>query len=545
MPLSVSWYAMSELLPFGQYVQITHLRRNQNYLWITNAQESFIKRGNWQYGCRSDAWGSWGEMWYDEFYVRPIEGVPMNRWTEALIQDSYPTAWPPIQTQKIGRRLGIWGSNGSNPNLDLMLSWRPGAITCIYDYLSSNGIEYLKKHTEVPLIIRFLHPQNWMQNPQQSANDLANKVISKWPAIRDLNLDPYVDFANELNLGPESGQSVPALDSREFYQQAGAWITDVAKQIKQAIPEIHLVCPPWAFGHNEDGVPENGIPKIGWAGYDYLADAVKLYFNNILTFHGYWGDGRGCIESRLYDPELSSWYAFRWRRVLELFKIRYGLDCKMIIDECGNMNPAHPRFFEQLQYYAGECLQDGRVIAVTPFLWADPTGFNDINSWVARIPDLEGFCARLAALPDVEITSPAPPQPGPEPEPEPEPPEPTGVDMKIEFKPGPQLIKGNWLHKGQKMMLTYWDNEQVVISGHKGEFGEGGFEFVAYGKGLYILAVEDYEFDIEMPEGVTATLSFTEGEPTEQIVRLVSKPMTRAAAEAIMADYPGLFEYSD
>lgn len=530
-------------LPLGQAITVTHPWAEFEQGWITNARPSLINGHTWRYGIRSDkklrSGYSWlGEQWFDEddIQLRSYEMLP------SFFKKYLPSVWPPQSV--IGRRPGIWGSNGNNPNLDLMLSW-PGAITCIYDYLSSNGVDFARQHPEMPLIIRFLHPQNWQENPAQSASDLAQQVISKWPTIRDLN--PYVYFANELNLGYESGRpDIPALDTENFYQRCGLWITDVAKQIKNAIPEIRLVTPPWAFGHNEDGEPVDGIPKIGWAGYDYLQEAVKDYFDNILTFHAYWPHG----TDELYDPELSSWYAFRWRRVLELFKVRYGLDCRMIIDEAGNMDPARPDFFDQVKYFSEECLSDGRVIAVTYFLWADPTGHNNINSWVDKIPDLENFCQRLAALPDVQIATPGEPEPdpGPEPTPEPEPepsPEPSQPEMVAEYTPGSAVIRGDLGEAGIELTLTFWGNKALARSGHKSEIGgkqvKGGFEFVTYGDGDYGLEWGGYAYTVKVRGQNTITLSFGDGGETKLVELRTVKPIPKKLADEIIAAFPGIF----
>lgn len=544
------------LLPFGTHIRVKHPWRPGNF-WVTNVKKSNVIGHNWQYEVRNNdtqkvserSFRQAGEVWFDEIDIEKIGDKPMSNFLRFLFPASWGNPWPPQAVT--GRRLGIWGANGTNPNLPLMLSWRPGAITTIYDYASSNGLEYIEQHPEVPLIIRFLHPQNWQENPTRSASDLAQKVIDKWPTIKKYN--PYVYFANELNLGYESGQpNVPALDTREFYKRCGLWITDVAKQIKNAIPEIKLITPPWAFGHNEDGEPVDGIPKIGWAGYDYLWEAVRDYFDNTLTFHAYWPHS----TNQLYDPELSSWYAFRWRRVLELFAIQYGLKCKMIMDEAGNMEPGRESFFDELKYFAEECLSDERVIAVTPFLWADPTGHNNINSWVANISDIERFCARLAALPDIEITTPSPepepdpepippepePQPDPKPTPEPEP-EPETPMLQIDYiDVNSTLIQGDVGKAGIKIIYTFWVNKAEVMSGHKPEFGDGGFQFNAYA-GNHKLEIDGVEYDIEVREGKAAVVSFS-SEPEEMVRLQTIKPIPRSLAEGIIAKYPNLFEIS-
>ncbi len=313
------------------------------------------------------------------------------------------------------RRPGLWVTNGHPGNPAQMLSWRPGALTCFYDYLGVNGVfPYKAANPDVPIIVRFQHPLNWQQDPLGFARSLGEQVASKW---RDMKiLDPYVYFANELNLHYENGDRNPANQpfyaSPEFYKKYASWVRMTADVIKNIVPEMKLVTPPLAFGHSEDGSPDdNGQPTEGWAGYDFLADTVRDYFDNTLCFHSYWGDASGSKREWLYDPVLSSWYAFRWRRLLKLFETRYGLPARLIIDEAGNFGASDPDFTDQIIYHARQCLSDARVIAITYFLWLDPTNSpgNIANSWVQRVRNLPDHLARLAALPDIPATLPAAP----------------------------------------------------------------------------------------------------------------------------------------
>ncbi|MCP4623113.1 MAG: hypothetical protein GY850_06230, partial [bacterium] len=235
-----------------------------------------------------------------------------------------------------------------------MLSWRPGAITCFYDYLGFNGIfPYKAANPDVPIIVRFQHPLNWRQDPDAFARWLGEQVASKWNDLKPL--DPYVYFANEMNLHYENGDPNAAhqslYTSPEFYQKYARWVRMTAEVIKNIVPEMKLITPPFAFGHHEDGAPDsNGSPTEGWAGYDYLYETVRDYFDNILSFHSYWGHSGGSVDEWLYDPEISSWYAFRWRRVLKLFENRYNIKAKMIIDEAGNFGAAESDFTDQIIY---------------------------------------------------------------------------------------------------------------------------------------------------------------------------------------------------
>ena len=307
------------------------------------------------------------------------------------------------------RRPGIWVANGTPTDAAKMLSWAPGSLTSFYDYLGPNQVvAYKRDHPDIPVIIRFQQPHDWEHATFTSARNLANLVVSKWPVLQEIA--PYVYFANEVNLHYENGDDNPAnqihYETPEFYSSYADWVRMTADHIKDQVPEMRLVCPPFAFGHHEDGAPDDdGNPKDGWAGYDYLADTIQQYFDNILTFHGYWGNAAGCVPAQLHHLEISTWYAFRWRRLLKLFETRYGINARVIIDEAGNMDASHPDFTNQAIYYARQCLADDRVIALTYFLWEDPTHHagNVINSWVQRIPDLDSHTRRLAAMPDVAL----------------------------------------------------------------------------------------------------------------------------------------------
>jgi len=266
--------------------------------------------------------------------------------------------------------------------------------------------DYKKQHPEIPVIVRFQHPRNWHQDPTASARHLGEMVASKWPDLKDM--DPYVYFANEVNLHYENGDNnvsnQPLYESREFYKRYANWVKMTADRIKQRAPRMKLVCPPFAFGHHEDGAPDdNGNPTEGWAGYDYLADTIRSHFANIITFHAYWGHASGSVHEWLYDPTLSSWYAFRWRRVLNLFQRRYGIRARVLIDEAGNMRASDPDFTDQIMYHASQCLADERVMAVTYFLWQDPTNHpgNVMNSWVQSCANPNHHIARLATMPDI------------------------------------------------------------------------------------------------------------------------------------------------
>ena len=77
----------------------------------------------------------------------------------------------------------------------------------------------------------------------------------------------------------------------------------------------------------------------------------------------------------------------------------------MIIDEAGNFEASAPDFTDQMMYHAEKCLNDARVLAVTYFLWLDPTNSpgNILNSWAQSVPNLPVHLNRLRNMPDVPI----------------------------------------------------------------------------------------------------------------------------------------------
>jgi hypothetical protein len=310
------------------------------------------------------------------------------------------------------RRPGLWVANGHPGDSAQMLSWQPGAITCFYDYLAVNDVfNYKATNPDVIVTVRFRHPRDWQKDSEGSARQLGEYIAGKWGEIKPL--DPYVYFANHLNMHYENGDPDPAhqplYTTPEFYQKYARWVQTAAEVIKNAAPEMKLVTPPFAFGFNEDGSPDsNGRPLKGWAGYDYLQETIHNYFNDVLTFHAYWGyPAGGSVPDWLYEPELSSWYAFRWRRILKLFETRYSIKAKVLIDEVASFGPADPDFTDQLIYYAQQCLSDARVIGLTYFLWADPANdalFN-LNAWDESVSNLAEHLNRLKNMPDVPILS--------------------------------------------------------------------------------------------------------------------------------------------
>ncbi|MFC1811646.1 hypothetical protein ACFL03_03045 [Thermodesulfobacteriota bacterium] len=103
----------------------------------------------------------------------------------------------------------------------------------------------------------------------------------------------------------------------------------------------------------------------------------------------------------------------------------------MIIDEAGNFGVKDENFTEQLLYFAKETLKDDRVLALTYFLWLDPTKSpgNILNSWVDNLtePELDKHLYDLSQFSLDGSTE----LPDPDPEPEPEE---NGISVKVTYE---------------------------------------------------------------------------------------------------------------
>ncbi len=308
------------------------------------------------------------------------------------------------------RRPGLWVANGRPDNTEKMYSWKPGAIACFFEHLDDNDVfNYKASNPSVPILVRFQHPRNWQQNLEGSARQLGQQIVNNWSSLKPL--DPYVYFASQLNMHYENNDPNPSnqhlYSTPEFYKRYADWVRITADIIKSSVPEIKLMTPPFAFGFNEDGAPNmDGNPAKGWAGYDFLQQTIQDYFDNTLAFHSFWGyPASGSVPDWLYEPELASWYAFRWQRILRLFEVRYGIQAKVFIDAAGSFGPADPDFTDQLIYYGEQCLSDPRVIGLTYFLWADSTNnpLYQSHAWVGGLQNLSNHINRLKNMPDIPI----------------------------------------------------------------------------------------------------------------------------------------------
>jgi hypothetical protein len=510
----------------------------------------------WLLACQSMGyWQQHFEMqgpWYSHIFKFDWQGCDNGELPVVQLLKNNPGK--ERQMSVTNRRPGIWAANGHPGDTSLLYSWRPGAVTCFSDYLQANAVfSYKKAVPSASIIIRFQHPMNWQQDPTTSAKNFGREIAGKWADIK--SLDPYVYFANEVNLHYENGDADQGrqylYETQAFYQRYADWVRMTADVIKGIVPEMKLVTPPFAFGHHEDGAPDdNGQPKEGWAGYDYLQETIKQYFDTILTFHAYWGSAGGSNKKWLYDPAESSWYAFRWRRLLNLFKKRYSLDARLIIDEAGNFGAKDTDFTDQVIYYSQECLKDPRVLALTYFLWLDPTNSpgNLPNSWVQNIANLSTHLKRLSDMPDITTTTTAgvaqdvsvPPVTTTLPAGTL--PVEVGITITIVRGPGLPLITGDYLGRAGvtlELVSPGGITKTKTKSGSKEEFGLGGFEFYATETGDYTLKAEGNKFIIPMA-GKYTRLAFNTDTVAEPQVRLSSSPLPTSRAAAILATLEGI-----
>lgn len=310
------------------------------------------------------------------------------------------------------KKAGLWGINGWATADDMMYSWDPDTVLVIYDYITNNRVvEYKQRNPRAQIIVRFVHPDNWLDEIEVSAQNTAREIIGKWQndaVLRDL--DPLIIIMNEPNLGGECGDhdigNQWKYETPEHYANIGLWFGTAAKMIKEACPDMRLLPPPMAYGHKEDGEPslETGEPKLGWAGYDYLEPPIKEYCDRNLAAHFYWGNGAGSNKVWLYPEQEGTWHAFRWQRVLKLWETRYGYQPTIWIDETGNFAPGDTDFTEQCEYYANNTLCNEYIGGLCFFLWDDDfhSSGNEINSWRAHVIDLPAHVERMKNL-TVEI----------------------------------------------------------------------------------------------------------------------------------------------
>jgi hypothetical protein len=167
-----------------------------------------------------------------------------------------------------------------------------------------------------------------------------------------------------------------------------------------------------------------------------------------------------------------------------------------------------------------------------------------MEPWPMPLSQTQGMMTQRVVYPsDYGLPPPWPePEPPPEPEPQPEPQPESDVTIATVTVPGMPLIFGNWGEAGIPIMLVgAGGNIQQVLTGSKLEHGPGGFEFLVYGKGLHLLSIASYQFEVWVIEdGRAVKVLFNKDGQQEEMVRLVSKvAIDKSLAERIIERYPG------
>lgn len=121
-----------------------------------------------------------------------------------------------------------------------------------------------------------------------------------------------------------------------------------------------------------------------------------------------------------------------------------------------------------------------------------------------RLNGMWQLVTEKAPLPPQQPGDPITPEP-------PQPPDP-GWRMKVEHRPGPQIIAGTLPHAGIQVRVSDpWGNASTVISGSKPEHGPGGFEVLAPHPVRYTITFLDQRFEVPT-EGASTYVDFEKRE---------------------------------
>lgn len=307
------------------------------------------------------------------------------------------------------RGYGFWGLNATEVSEHTASLHRIDmpVFVVIYENIRANGVvEYKKEHPNCQIVVRFMHPKNWKDDVETSATNWGNEIAGKWASDEVLrSLDPIIYISNEMSLGGECNdydiKNQWKYETKEAYQDIAEWLETAYRIIKAAHPEIKLGLSPLAYGHHEDGAPDdNGNITEEWAGYDYLERIARQYCDGRIFAHYYAGDGVRSKEDYLYADQEGTWHSLRWMRVLKMFEVRYRWVPEIWIDEFNTFEPEHPKYLDYLQYYAEQTLSSPHIGGVCIFLWYDAyhSASNEPNSIVSNVGDLETFIQTMNTL---------------------------------------------------------------------------------------------------------------------------------------------------
>ncbi len=144
-----------------------------------------------------------------------------------------------------------------------------------------------------------------------------------------------------------------------------------------------------------------------------------------------------------------------------------------------------------------------------------------------QAPPPEPVPAPTAPPTPTPVPAPPPPTPSPAPVPTPEPTQPKWT-YKIEIGQGLGLLVGDVGLSGERITITKPDgSREQVTSGHKPEFGVGGFETYAQTAGTYTIKFMDQSFKVPLTGQFTRIIFEPVGEP-EPTLPPVAPPLPPA-----------------
>lgn len=276
-----------------------------------------------------------------------------------------------------------------------------------------------------------------------------------------------------------------------------------------------------------------GNPKlVYWQQFLPALEAARQY-EGALALHEYaWPTLRRGWE----------WYLLRHRKVYDGEPERgwAGLPehlktLPLLITECGLdglIEKGHPprgwevlygndpgKYLRQLTWYDGELLKDPYVVGAAIYCLATPDAlWKSYDIWPEPAKTLARRASALYRLKGEQPVQPAGPT---EPTQPVEPTQPTPAAaarwrMKVEYRPGSQIIAGLLPKAGIELTITDpWGNARTAVSGSKPEHGPGGFEVLAPHAATYTLAFSGKTFEVKTRKRVTF-LTFSRVKPPDK-----------------------------
>lgn len=275
-----------------------------------------------------------------------------------------------------------------------------GAVTLLQSELG--WYDTLRHQAPERLIhVRFYHP-NWTQLQPAAWVDTAVKALGR------LLDDPFVavSFANEQNLGSEAGDPDVGhqykFQSVVWYEKIAAWNLECAAWFAKVPHKCLTVSSALADGHEPDGFPPDG---------EYTIPGIRqmLAAFDLIGIHPY-----ALLHQNAQSGATgrdAAWYMLRpFRRkgykdatdpggVVSQYPTR-----SFLVSETGTFTHSDvartDETWRELTAFYRACQESGRVVGVTPFIWATdkahPQNNMQPNSELKR---------RLAEMPRYETTA--------------------------------------------------------------------------------------------------------------------------------------------